>query len=300
MSSVQFPNGEINFACELCGKMISFPISSRGRVEICPHCAEYIDVPHGNDALRSQETANSSNDPAKHIETKPPNSLHDNPRTAAQLWLEVIAVLCLAYMPCIYSALYHFCNGYPADYSYFERELSLIICSLQVSMPLLLIMALTREPWSRFGICRPRWIIDLLGGCLIGCLAIIARRFFYSIVFLLVGWSHFHHYTYPERPAGLAFTLFMALATIFDAFSEELAMRAYLIPRLETLLKSKGLAILLTSLLFASYHLYQGVLPAMGTAAIGFVFGIAFCYWRRLWPLVFAHVFINLLLIFGR
>jgi len=35
----------IDFACEECGKEVSFPGDRRGKVETCPKCHEYIDVP---------------------------------------------------------------------------------------------------------------------------------------------------------------------------------------------------------------------------------------------------------------
>lgn len=39
------PGGEIVFACEECGANLRFPASRRGRVETCPQCGEYVDVP---------------------------------------------------------------------------------------------------------------------------------------------------------------------------------------------------------------------------------------------------------------
>ena len=132
-------------------------------------------------------------------------------------------------------------------------------------MPLLLIMALTKEPWSRFGIRRPDWMIDLFGGVTIGGLAIFAEKFTYSFLPLsLLEWSPSHGNHHEVRPEGIAISLLILLAIIADAFAEELAMRAYLIPRLETLLRSKAFAVLISTLLFASYHLYQGVFAAIG------------------------------------
>jgi len=39
------PLGDITFDCEECGKEITFPGKSRGKVETCPKCHEYVDVP---------------------------------------------------------------------------------------------------------------------------------------------------------------------------------------------------------------------------------------------------------------
>jgi hypothetical protein len=35
----------LTFACENCGRTISFPGSRAGGVESCPHCGKYVDVP---------------------------------------------------------------------------------------------------------------------------------------------------------------------------------------------------------------------------------------------------------------
>lgn len=36
---------DVSFACEECGKTITFPEKRRGGVETCPQCREYVDVP---------------------------------------------------------------------------------------------------------------------------------------------------------------------------------------------------------------------------------------------------------------
>ena len=36
---------EVEFACEECGQMLSFPGNRRGGIETCPYCHEYVDVP---------------------------------------------------------------------------------------------------------------------------------------------------------------------------------------------------------------------------------------------------------------
>jgi membrane protease YdiL (CAAX protease family) len=294
--------GDICFACELCGRILVFPKSSGGHVEVCPHCVQYIDVPLRNDAsLLAEIRSDRAGENADPIEIEPPREPGATSRTNAQLRIEVIAVLCLVYLPYFIDALIFLINRYPAGHTSVQREFYLIIGSLQIAAPLLLIMSLTKEPWSRFGIRRPKWIVDVFGGVAICSLAMIARVFIYSFLPLsLLAWSPPHGNHREAEPEGIAISLLIVLAILADAFSEELAMRAYLIPRLETLLRSKVLAVLVSTLLFASYHLYQGVFAAIGSAAIGLVFGIAFCFCRRLWPLVIAHAFVNLIVYFGR
>jgi membrane protease YdiL (CAAX protease family) len=88
----------------------------------------------------------------------------------------------------------------------------------------------------------------------------------------------------------------LLLACLAGGFAEELVMRGYLIARLERLLGSTWLPVLVTSVLFASYHLYQGVNPAIGHFASGLVYAVSFCFLRRLWPLCIAHALVNFLL----
>ncbi len=73
-------------------------------------------------------------------------------------------------------------------------------------------------------------------------------------------------------------------------------MRGYLIPRLEQLLGSTAAALLVSTGLFASYHIYQGPAGAFGAGVTGLLYGASFCWWRRLWPLCVAHTLHNLVL----
>jgi hypothetical protein len=50
----------VAFACQECGKSITFPGDRRGHVEVCPRCGEYVDVPDGdNDAASDDELPDS-------------------------------------------------------------------------------------------------------------------------------------------------------------------------------------------------------------------------------------------------
>ncbi|NLS93840.1 MAG: hypothetical protein GXX96_16890 [Planctomycetaceae bacterium] len=41
---------DVVFPCEECGEMLSFPGYRRGKVEVCRHCGEYVDVPSAEGA----------------------------------------------------------------------------------------------------------------------------------------------------------------------------------------------------------------------------------------------------------
>jgi membrane protease YdiL (CAAX protease family) len=99
-----------------------------------------------------------------------------------------------------------------------------------------------------------------------------------------------------SSPVGLAGYLLLAARFLATCFSEELVMRGYLIARLERLLRSTPLAVAVAALLFGSYHIYQGITPAIEDVAVGVVYAVWFCCLRRLWPLVAAHTLHNFLL----
>ena len=178
--------------------------------------------------------------------------------------------------------------------SFVYGELVLIVDALEVSFPVLIILALTREPWPSFGIVRPRWIADTLLGGLIW-LADIAVYYFVasprspSMLDALTTVQSTHWGGLARIPAHVLFLV----ACAASAFSEELVMRGYLIAQIRT---SSPLHVGRRGCfhaLFASYHLYQGTHGVIGAAVTGLVYGVAFCSLRRLWPVFVAHTLHN-------
>ena len=278
-----FPKEDVTFACQDCGKSITFPGERRGHVEECPYCGNYIDVPENGARLEPTEFKTSVSKPGSEADQRP-TGIDFHPRTSIQLWIEVLAVLCLAYIPDLFYTLRFIWA--PTSPSFFFGEMYLIVRALQSSMPLLVIVAMSREQWSAFGIVRPRWIGDVLGGCAIWLIATVA----YILVMSFLPSAEMKHeqILFPKPNGTPAYFLLLA-ASIANGFAEELVMRGYFLVRLEQLLKSTWLAVLVTTVLFASYHLYQGVPLAFGIAVIGLVYAVSFCMFRRLWPICVAH-----------
>lgn len=178
----------------------------------------------------------------------------------------------------------------PSSHSFAYSQLFLLVDAIQITVPLLLIVSLSKEPWSRLGIVRPRWIVDAL----VGCFIYFASYWAYHFALSFLPSSIFQRVAAANTaPEGIAEYCLLAVACAVGGFSQELVMRGYLIARLERLLGSTWLPVLITSLLHASYHLYQGVVPTIGQAAIGVVLAVSFCLTRRLWPLCVAHALAN-------
>ncbi len=170
-----------------------------------------------------------------------------------------------------------------------------IINDTSGSVLLLYFIWRSSEPWSRFGITRSRSIIldtsIVLGIVLIN--SAMSEGFFF-----LLGDSHVEDNgikpsTSPETALlGVEYVFFVVHICI-SAFYEELLMRGYLIPRFEQLLRSTWTSLFLTALMFGGFHMDQGLGGVFNATLAGLVYGGAFCWFRRLWPIVAAHVVYN-------
>ena len=239
----------VTFACQDCGKSITFPAERSGHVETCPACGAFVDVPNATKrSLSTDSEANASQPIAR--EAEPLKALASESRTSRQLWIEVFAVLCLAYFPYLFTALYAIAFYGPgsANALSVHRELFRILNALEVSLPLLVILALAKDRWSLFGIVRPAWISDALIGCIICVSGHVVYVFVTSLLPVSLMEKAADLPTLPRPPPeGTSAYLLLPVACLAGAFAEELVMRGYLIARLERLLGSTWLPVLITS-----------------------------------------------------
>jgi membrane protease YdiL (CAAX protease family) len=290
---------DITFACEECGKNVTFPGQRRGHVEVCPYCNSYLDVP--------EETADAPL-AAPALATSQPVSEGINGsiipgvglRTKKWLWIEVLAVLSFAYVPYLFAAVTKITEWLPsrATPPFAYQMLAGIVYSLQIVMPVLMIIGLSGERWQSFGIVYPKWIADAFAGCAIWLAGYVACYFALSLLppLVLQGMAS-RRAPDMEGPTTIAGFVVFAVMHSAHAFAEELVMRAYLITRLERLLSSTWRAVAVTTVLFASCHIYQGIAGTISAAASGLVLAIFFCWLRRLWPVCLAHALHNILVI---
>ena len=85
----------------------------------------------------------------------------------------------------------------------------------------------------------------------------------------------------------------LLLAAAKAGLLEEVLVVAYLFERLEALGFSIRAQLLISALLRASYHLYQGFAGFFGNLVMGLVFGWAYKRFGRIMPLVFAHFLLD-------
>jgi membrane protease YdiL (CAAX protease family) len=166
----------------------------------------------------------------------------------------------------------------------------------------LYIMYRSELAWSAYGFKRPR-LFDVFSGF---CILIVTSMLLTTLALpLSVAWgadlaSDFmessYEFLYPSTPTEF---IILALMAIAIGVGEEFAMRGYLIPRLEQLFHSTFKSIAVSSLIFASYHLYQGIGATILIFFVGLAFGCAFCWLRRIWPLVIAHALMDFVALSG-
>ena len=88
---------------------------------------------------------------------------------------------------------------------------------------------------------------------------------------------------------GIFFTTI--LFQFINPFFEELIVRAYFMTEIKALTGNVGKAILASTLLQASYHLYQGAPAAFGHFAEFLIFSIYYAKTNRIAPVILAHLY---------
>ncbi|MFG2754369.1 CPBP family intramembrane glutamic endopeptidase [Streptomyces xanthophaeus] len=86
----------------------------------------------------------------------------------------------------------------------------------------------------------------------------------------------------------------LILSAVQNSLVEEIIVLAYLLRRLDQLGWSPLAALLASSVLRGSYHLYQGIGGFIGNVVMGVVFVLAYRRWGRVAPLVVAHALLDI------
>lgn len=101
---------------------------------------------------------------------------------------------------------------------------------------------------------------------------------------------NFNRFIIPTPPIGFWWTYpVLVLNALENALIEEVIVLGYLITRLQQIGWAGPVAVVASSVLRGSYHLYQGWGGFAGNLVMGLFFGWLFLRWRRAWPMVWAH-----------
>lgn len=91
----------------------------------------------------------------------------------------------------------------------------------------------------------------------------------------------------------------LVLSAVRHALVEEIIVVAYLVDRFGRFGWSVPLAILVSSVLRGSYHLYQGFGPFIGNVVMGIVFAWLYTRTGRVMPLIIAHALLDIVAFVG-
>src|SRR5262249_7433866 len=248
----------------------------------CPNCNwTYATDPGSPSPPRPSDapTAQASDavpEPAQPQGSTPP------PLAGRAVWLEVAAVLAVGVVPPLLGAIASLAET-PTPSPYWSNCVSLTGTSACTAFVVLYLIHRSGEPWKRFGLVGASgWDLPLGLGMLIVAELVL-------LVYARLGLAaEKASYTFPV-PRGTAEYAMMVIQLGANAFAEELVTRAYLITRLEVLLRFCAKAVVLAAAAFASYHIYQGTPATLFIFMLGASYGAAYLGVRRIWPFAIGH-----------
>jgi membrane protease YdiL (CAAX protease family) len=258
--------------CLACG-------AAMGDAETCPVCGWTYTAPAEDD---------DDGDP----ETPPDPPAPDRMPTLSAdraLWWEVGAVLAVGIVPHLLSSISDLIQpGQSARTPWLDTFMYVASSACTVYLVLYLIYR-SGQPWAKFGLDRPRGS-DLVIGLVVAALTVVLATL------LAMRLPHHDSNTNWTAPRGPWEFLALWVSYAATGLSEELVCRSYLITRLERLRRSSAQAVVISALLFASLHLYQGWPGVLQAVLIGALYGCLFLVFRRVWPLALGHVLFNIYL----
>lgn len=99
--------------------------------------------------------------------------------------------------------------------------------------------------------------------------------------------------TYPQASKDLSMHLVFLVSTV-NGIYEEVFVAGYIITVLAPV-RGMWTGINVSTGLRLLYHLYQGPVGILSVVPVGLLFGYVFARTRQLWPLIFAHIVIDII-----
>jgi len=183
-------------------------------------------------------------------------------------------------------------NGSRSDREWLDLTLQLLSISFALIPVALAVFLLSAEgsPLRRLGIDRHRPAQAVLTGAGLALIIGVPGLGLYELgrslgvtAQVIPAPTHAYWWTVPV----------LVLSAIENAIVEEVIAVGYLLTRLRDLRWAPWTAIVASSVLRGSYHLYQGFGQALGNVAMGLVFAWWFQRTQRLVPLVVAHTLLD-------
>lgn len=204
---------------------------------------------------------------------------------------ELCLVLGVAFSTSVVGSIFELFSGGSLSSHYDNARLASGMCHETAALALLAYILYRQQRTWRDLTETPHWK-DLLRA--VGLLLLAGT--FYAVVYYIVqnvsfiltgGWL------YPKSLKSLLAVPISILSISFmilNPFFEELIVRAYLITEVRELGGSAAAAVIVSTVLQVSYHLYQGWLNASLVGTTFLIFSIYYVRTRRIAPIVLVHM----------
>jgi membrane protease YdiL (CAAX protease family) len=189
-------------------------------------------------------------------------------------------------------------NANRSDRAWLDLTLQLLSIGFAL-VPVLLavhLLSLDGDPLQRLGLSRRRPGRAILSGVLLALVIGLPGLGLYEVGRALGVTAHV--VPVPEHAHWWTVPVLLASA-LENAVVEEVIAVGYLLTRLRDLRRAPWAAIVASSLLRGSYHLYQGFGQAAGNLVMGMVFAWWFHRTQRLVPLIVAHTLLDVVAFVG-
>ncbi|HET6991379.1 MAG TPA: CPBP family intramembrane glutamic endopeptidase [Bacteroidia bacterium] len=204
---------------------------------------------------------------------------------------ELLLVVLIPLLPSLISAIYTFCRNQTYDYSNTYSsyaDYSIVLQSTKQLLGIALLVYVLFRQGRRIediGLSF-RWMDIPIG---IGIYALV-----YVVHYAL--YKSGHHF-FPQgdfKAHNLGFVggsyIVVFIFMFINPFYEELIVRAYAMTEIEFLSGSKIAAIVISTLFQSSYHLYQGLFPALLIIPTFLIHSLYFAKYKRIMPVIIAHL----------
>lgn len=137
---------------------------------------------------------------------------------------------------------------------------------------------------------------DLLWSFFLVFVGSVAYRTMYDVLWSSRLTTSNHHYLYVSvgyHLFGGGIFLATFLIQFLNPFFEELTVRAYLMTEIKYFTNSSAWAIIISTVLQSSYHLYQGIPSALSHTGTFLIFSIYYAKTGRITPIILAHLYMD-------
>ena len=232
-----------------------------------------------------------SGPPATLADTKSPNGSLTIQFSEKRLrWCEVLLVILVAFGSPLLNSFYLLKVG-PKQTTQMSSLGSVVSIIHEVTGLLLLGYVLSRHG-RRFRDLGLQWSLKDVG---VGLIVTVASALSYIVGALLLQLAHYSVYgdLAPSRSSSGFFANPSPLAALpfilLNPFFEELIVRSYLMTEITELTGSVTLAVALSVIVQASYHLYYGWWVALSMGFLFLIFAVYYARWHRALPIIVAH-----------